>query len=54
MAWLSASVVSSLYAFVWDIRMDWGLLEAGSDNFLLREEIVYDKPVRIRRRVFHR
>ena len=43
-AYIAMSVVSSLYAYTWDIRMDWGLLDAKSfnaENRFLREEIVY-------------
>lgn len=40
--WVVASVVSSCYAYTWDIRMDWGLLDGNAgDNRFLREEIVY-------------
>lgn len=41
--WFIASVISSSYAYAWDIRMDWGLLETWTkgDNKFLREEIVY-------------
>lgn len=40
--WIIFSVVSSLYAYTWDIKMDWGLLEGGGgENQLLREEMVY-------------
>ena len=49
-AYLLAAVVSSLYAYAWDIKMDWGLLDAGAgaDNPLLRDEIVYSSKVRIK------
>ncbi|XP_021935005.1 xenotropic and polytropic retrovirus receptor 1-like isoform X2 [Zootermopsis nevadensis] len=37
-----ASVLSSCYAYTWDIKMDWGLLDKkAGDNKYLREEIVY-------------
>jgi len=41
--WAVSAVSSSLYAYAWDIRMDWGLLDsgAGAENRFLREEIVY-------------
>uniref|UniRef100_A0A8D8ZHH5 Xenotropic and polytropic retrovirus receptor 1 homolog n=1 Tax=Cacopsylla melanoneura TaxID=428564 RepID=A0A8D8ZHH5_9HEMI len=41
--WILASLISSLYSYVWDIRMDWGLFEssASSEYTLLRDEIVY-------------
>lgn len=44
--WLGAYLVSFVYAYTWDIRMDWGLLELRSAHPLLRDELVYDaKPV---------
>lgn len=41
--WILTAVISSLYAYTWDIKMDWGLLDrnAGKENRFLREEIVY-------------
>lgn len=41
--WAASSVFSSLYAYTWDIKMDWGLMDAGAtaENPFLREEIVY-------------
>lgn len=45
--WIIASIVSSVYAYTWDIKMDWGLLDAKSgDSRFLREEIVYSSTVR--------
>ena len=43
-SYVAMSVVSSLYAYTWDIKMDWGLLDSksfASENRFLREEIVY-------------
>ncbi|CAG0898548.1 unnamed protein product [Darwinula stevensoni] len=43
--WILASILSSLYTFAWDIKMDWGLLDSNAgDNKFLREEIVYTSP----------
>lgn len=40
--WILASVISSCYAYTWDIKMDWGLFDKkAGDNRFLREEIVY-------------
>ncbi|KAG8222647.1 hypothetical protein J437_LFUL003769 [Ladona fulva] len=40
--WIVASIVSSCYAYSWDIKMDWGLFDKNAgDNRFLREEIVY-------------
>lgn len=40
--WITASLISSCYAYTWDIKLDWGLFDAkAGDNRFLREEIVY-------------
>ncbi|XP_040150932.1 xenotropic and polytropic retrovirus receptor 1 isoform X1 [Anopheles arabiensis] len=40
--WILASIVSSCYAYTWDIKMDWGLFDSkSSDNKFLRDEVVY-------------
>ncbi|PSN51931.1 Xenotropic and polytropic retrovirus receptor 1 [Blattella germanica] len=40
--WLLSSILSSCYAYTWDIKMDWGLFDKkAGDNKYLREEIVY-------------
>ncbi|KAH1004031.1 hypothetical protein HUJ04_003845 [Dendroctonus ponderosae] len=40
--WVCASIVSTCYAYTWDIKLDWGLFDAkAGDNKFLREEIVY-------------
>ncbi|XP_017778103.1 PREDICTED: xenotropic and polytropic retrovirus receptor 1-like [Nicrophorus vespilloides] len=40
--WLTSSLLSSCYAYTWDIRLDWGLFDSkAGDNKFLREEIVY-------------
>lgn len=45
--WISASVFSSLYSYIWDIKMDWGLFDRNAEeNKFLREEIVYSSTVR--------
>ena len=40
--WLISHTVSSIYGYIWDIKMDWGFFtkNAGENKFL-REEIVY-------------
>ncbi|XP_026689163.1 xenotropic and polytropic retrovirus receptor 1 homolog [Diaphorina citri] len=47
--WLAASVISSIYSYIWDIKMDWGLFDknAPPDNPFLREETVYSSTVSI-------
>ncbi|KAH0998641.1 hypothetical protein HUJ05_006797, partial [Dendroctonus ponderosae] len=40
--WILSQLVSSTYAYIWDIKMDWGLLDKNAgENTFLREEIVY-------------
>lgn len=41
-AWFTCQLVSSIYTYTWDVRMDWGLFCFGqAENKFLREEIVY-------------
>lgn len=45
--WIVFSFISSIYAYIWDMKMDWGLFDSNAgDNTLLREEIVYSHVVR--------
>lgn len=44
--WMLSAVVSSMYAYLWDIKMDWGLFDKNAgENTFLREEIVYSSPM---------
>lgn len=44
--WILSSVISSCYAYTWDIKMDWGLFDKNAnENKFLREEIVYSSTV---------
>lgn len=44
--WILSSVISSCYAYAWDIKMDWGLFDKNAnENKFLREEIVYSSTV---------
>jgi len=44
--WITAALFSSCYAYIWDIKMDWGLFDAkAGENRFLREEIVYSSTV---------
>lgn len=48
--WIVALIVSSCYAYGWDIKMDWGLFDSkDGDNKFLREEIVYSSTVGLKR-----
>ncbi|KAG5896367.1 hypothetical protein JTB14_005845 [Gonioctena quinquepunctata] len=40
--WIASQILSSSYAYTWDIKMDWGLFDkSAGENTFLREEIVY-------------
>ena len=41
--WIISSIASSTYTYLWDIKMDWGLVDLNNagENTFLREEIVY-------------
>ncbi|ELR12179.1 SPX domain containing protein [Acanthamoeba castellanii str. Neff] len=39
--WCIAFIVSTLYSYLWDIFMDWGLGRWHSQNFPLRDELFY-------------
>lgn len=42
-------VVNSVYSYIWDIKMDWGLFDKNAgENKFLREEVVYSSNVSIR------
>jgi len=33
--------ISTIYSYIWDLTMDWGLLRSSTRNFLLREKILF-------------
>lgn len=37
--------VNSVFSSAWDIIMDWSLMQPGSRNFLLRDELFYGRPI---------
>ncbi|KAI9275614.1 EXS family-domain-containing protein [Phascolomyces articulosus] len=41
--WILTSMINSSYTSIWDIKMDWGLLQTPSRNFLLRDDLVFYK-----------
>uniref|UniRef100_A0AC35TPQ4 SPX domain-containing protein n=1 Tax=Rhabditophanes sp. KR3021 TaxID=114890 RepID=A0AC35TPQ4_9BILA len=43
--WVTTCIISCVYAFCWDLFLDWGLLDprAPSDAPFLREEIIYSR-----------
>jgi len=38
------AIINSIYTSIWDIVMDWSLLQTGSKHFLLRDYLFYKKP----------
>ena len=40
--WIVSAIISSMYTFTWDIKMDWGLFEG---KYKLRSELIYSKKV---------
>ena len=46
MLWILASMINSSYTSIWDIKMDWGLLQTSSRHFLLRDDLVFYKWVK--------
>ncbi|KAH8556800.1 EXS family-domain-containing protein [Umbelopsis sp. PMI_123] len=40
-AWIVACIINSTYTSAWDLKMDWGLLQRHSRNFLLRNDLVF-------------
>lgn len=43
-AWIAFAIISSIYSFVWDLKMDWGLLEKNKIHPYLREKLVFGSP----------
>lgn len=44
--WVFCCVISTIYTYTWDVKMDWGLFSKSSGEYsFLREEIVYDNTV---------
>lgn len=39
--WLISFILSTLYTYLWDVFMDWGLGRIKSKNFLLRDKLVW-------------
>lgn len=35
------SLINSIYSSFWDVCMDWSLMQASSDNYLLRDVLIY-------------
>lgn len=43
--WIISAIVSSFFAYGWDVLMDWGLMSMEGENKFLRDEIVYSSGV---------
>eukprot|EP00048_Salpingoeca_helianthica_P020050 m.4536 g.4536 ORF g.4536 m.4536 type:complete len:370 (-) comp4339_c0_seq1:21-1130(-) len=44
--WLYAVTINTLYSFIWDVVMDWGLASAPAPRYaLLRDELKYGSPL---------
>ncbi|ORX55014.1 EXS-domain-containing protein [Hesseltinella vesiculosa] len=41
--WILMSIINSSYTSIWDVKIDWGLLDLSSSNFLLRDDLVFYK-----------
>jgi xenotropic and polytropic retrovirus receptor 1 len=40
--WVVISVISTLYSYMYDLKMAWGLLETNSKNWLLRKYLTFE------------
>lgn len=43
--WITFGIITTLFSFIWDLKVDWDLLHLKSHNFLLRDRITYDKHI---------
>ncbi|CAJ0749129.1 5309_t:CDS:10 [Entrophospora sp. SA101] len=41
--WIISQTIATLYAFSWDVLMDWSLFSLQSENYLLRDHLVYNE-----------
>lgn len=44
-AFIVFASINSIYTSAWDIVMDWSLLQPGSKHFLLRDNLIFKKPI---------
>ncbi|XP_065560578.1 solute carrier family 53 member 1-like [Artemia franciscana] len=42
--WIVFLCLSSIYGLIWDLKMDWGLLNLKAENIFLREDLLYSSP----------
>jgi hypothetical protein len=45
--WIVTSILATWYRIYWDLRLDWGLLNIHSMNYLLRDELSFP-PIMVR------
>src|SRR5947208_1853988 len=41
--WIVTQLFSTFYAFLWDVSMDWSLFDLNSQNYLLRDHLIYSR-----------
>lgn len=39
--WLTFAIISTIYSYVWDLKIDWQLLDRKAEYCLLREKLTY-------------
>ena len=44
LAWIGLAVISSVLAYIADLRIDWGFFDEGAEFVFLREKLAYRKP----------
>lgn len=42
--WVVFAILSTVYSYFWDLKMDWGFLESSSKHKYLRNQLSYAKP----------
>ncbi|CAB4405606.1 unnamed protein product [Rhizophagus irregularis] len=42
-SWAIVQFIASTYAFCWDVKMDWSLCKLHSENYLLRDELGFER-----------
>ena len=42
-AWFVVAAITTLFSYYWDVVVGWGLMDLGSKNFLLRDDLTYPK-----------
>jgi hypothetical protein len=41
-AWLVCAAISTIYSYMWDLKMDWALLEKNDRNPFLRKYLTFE------------